>query len=322
MRIYVAGATGAIGRRLVPALVAAGHQVTGMTRSPAKREFLESAGARAVVADALDQQAVRDSVVSSRPDVVVHELTALASMRGLKNFQREFAATNRLRTEGTQYLLAAAQEAGAARFVAQSFTGWTNDTSGAPVTTEEDPFNAHLPAELTGTLSAIRQLEEMVTHSAVATGVVLRYGFFYGPGTSLGEGGEYLKLIRRRRFPLLGSGAGIWSFIHIDDAVSATRLAIERAPAGIYNIVDNDPAEVAVWLPELANVLGAKPPLHFPAWVGRLAVGALGLLLMNEAHGAANAKARRVLGWEPMYPSWRQGFRHGLAESVSVQSRP
>ena len=318
MRVFVAGATGAIGRRLVPLLAAHGHEVIGLTRSAAKSEALRAAGAEPVIADALDEAAIVAAVAAHEPDVVVHQLTDLTAFGGVRRFERAFATTNRLRTQGTDHLLAAARAAGARRFVAQSFGGWTNPRTGGPVKTEEDGLDPDpFPAQRT-TLAAIEHLERVVTGARDLDGLALRYGGFYGPGTSLGAGGEHLELIRRRRFPLVGSGAGVWSFVHIDDAASATLAAIEHGPPGVYNIVDDDPARVSEWLPELAAALGAPPPRQVPAWVGRLAAGAHGLAMMTEARGASNAKARRELGWQPGWPSWREGFRAGLADGAAA----
>jgi len=314
MRVFIAGATGAVGRRLVPLALRAGHQVTGMTRSEDKAGVLRAAGAVAVVADALDRAAVVAAVAKAAPEVVVHQLTALSSFTNLRWFDSELAATNLLRTQGTTNLVAAARAAGARRFVAQSFTGWPYARTGGPVKTEEDELDPDPPAKLRTTLDAIAYLERAVLAADGLEGVVLRYGWFYGPGTSLGAGGKYLELIRRRRFPIIGDGTGVWSFIHIDDVASATLSAIERGAAGVYNIVDDEPAPVAEWLPFLASAIGAPPPRHIPAWLGRTLIGEHGLAIMNEARGAANAKAKHELGWRPRYASWREGFRKGLAD--------
>jgi 2-alkyl-3-oxoalkanoate reductase len=314
MRIFVAGATGALGRRLVPLLVERGHQVSGMTRTAGKAAGLRAAGAEPVVADALDRDAVLAAVVAARPEVVVHELTALAEMTDFRKLDQGFALTNRLRTEGTDHLLAAARAAGARRFVAQSFAGWPFARVGGPVKTEDDPLDPDPPAQLRRTLDAIRHLESAVLGTEGVEGVVLRYGGFYGPGTSAGEGGFMLEDLRRRRFPLVGAGTGVWSFVHIDDAATATVAAVERGAPGIYQIVDDDPAPVSEWLPALAAAVGARPPRRVPAWVARLAGGAHGVVLMTEVRGASNAKARRELGWRPAWPSWRQGFRAGLGD--------
>jgi nucleoside-diphosphate-sugar epimerase len=312
MRIVVAGATGALGRRLVPLLVERGHEVAGMTRSPAKAADLRAAGAEPVVADALDRDAVQRAVGQARPEVVVHQLTALAGLTNSRRFDQGFALTNRLRTEGTDHLLAAARAAGARRFVAQSFAGWPFARVGGPVKTEEDPLDPNPPAEFRRPLDAIRHLESAVLGAEGLEGVVLRYGGFYGPGTSVGDGGFLLEEIRRCRLPIVGAGTGVWSFVHIDDAAAATVAAVERGAPGIYQIVDDDPAPVSAWLPALAAAIGAKPPRRVPAWVARLVAGEHGVVLFTDIRGASNAKAKRELGWNPAYPSWRQGFRTGL----------
>jgi nucleoside-diphosphate-sugar epimerase len=313
MRIFLAGATGALGKRLVPILVQAGHYVVGMTQTPSKADGLRAAGAEPAVADALDRAAVMKTVMSARPDAVVHEMTSLKALRNLKNFDEEVALTNRLRTESTEYLIAAAQAAGATRFVAQSFSGWPNTRSGGWVKTEEDPLDPDPPKAMRRALDAIRRLEQMVLGAAGLTGIVLRYGGFYGPGTLLGEGGDIIAMVRQRRFPIVGDGAGVWSFIQIDDAAEATRLAIERGSAGKYNIVDDEPAKVSKWLPALAEAIGAKPPYHLPAWLGRFLIGEAGLSMMNQVRGSSNSAAKQALGWLPVYGSWRDGFRRGLS---------
>jgi 2-alkyl-3-oxoalkanoate reductase len=312
MRIFVAGATGALGRRLVPLLVAGGHQVTAMTRRVGRTMELYAAGAEPVVADALDRDAVLAAVTAARPEAVVHQLTDLAGVTSFRRFDQGFAATNRLRTEGTDHLLEAARVAGARRFVAQSFAGWPFARLGGPVKTEDDPLDPDPPAELRRTLDAIRYLESAVLEAEGLEGVVLRYGGFYGPGTSAGEGGYILDDLRRRRFPVVGAGTGVWSFVHIDDAATATVAALERGAPGIYQIVDDDPAPVSAWLPALAAAAGARPPRRVPAWLARLLAGEHAVVLMTEVRGASNAKAKRELGWRPAHPSWRQGFRTGL----------
>jgi nucleoside-diphosphate-sugar epimerase len=312
MRVFVAGATGALGRRLVPLLVAGGHQVSAMTRRVGRTMELYAAGAEPVVADALDRDAVLAAVTAARPDAVVHQLTDLAGVTSMRRFDQGFAATNRLRTEGTDHLLEAARAAGVSRFVAQSFAGWPFARVGGPVKTEDDPLDPDPPAELRRTLDAIRYLESAVLGAEGLEGVVLRYGGFYGPGTSAGEGGYLLDDLRRRRFPVIGAGTGVWSFIHIDDAATATLAALERGAPGIYQIVDDDPAPVSAWLPALAAAAGARPPRRVPAWLARLLAGEHAVVLMTGARGAANAKAKRELGWRPAHPSWRQGFRTGL----------
>ena len=318
MKVFLAGATGAIGKRLVPMLVAAGHEVAGMIWTPEKASALLAAGAEPVVADALNGEAVRDAVIRVRPAVVIHELTALAKMHDLKHFDTEFEVTNRLRTEGTEHLLAAAQAAGAERFVAQSFTGWPNARSGDRLKDESDELDTNPPEAMSRSLDAIRRLEQMVAGAAQLTGVVLRYGVLYGPGTSLGEGGEMTEMVRQRKLPIFGEGSGVWSFLHIDDAAQAALLAMERGSSGLYNIVDDEPAEVSDWLPDLARALGAKPPRHLPAWLGRLAIGEAGLSMMNSVRGSVNTKAKRLLKWHPHYPNWREGFRRGLSARDAV----
>ncbi len=303
MRVFVAGATGAIGQYLVHSLVTAGHEVTGSTRSPAKASQLKSAGATPAIVDGLDRRAVLETVKAVRPDVIVHQMTALASMRSFRNFDKEFAVTNELRTKGTDYLVEAAQQAGVRRLIAQSFTGWNNARTGGLVTTETDPLDPDPLPATRQSMAAIRHVEETVP-GAVPEGLVLRYGAFYGPGAS-----EYmLDVVKKRRMPVVGGGTGIWSFTEVTDAAAATAAAVTRGAPGIYNVVDDDPAPVAQWLPYLSECLGVKPPMHAPAWLGKLLAGELVVSLMTEARGASNAKAKRELGWAPRYPSWRDGF--------------
>jgi nucleoside-diphosphate-sugar epimerase len=313
MKILVAGAGGVVGRRLIPILVEAGHSVVGMTRSPAKTAAIRAGGAEPVVGDALNAKAVMAAVQRVEPEVVVHELTAIPVRLNFRKFDREFELTNRLRTEGTDHLLAAAHAVGTRRFVAQSFAGWPYARQGGPVKTEEDPLDPSPPAALRRSLAAIRYLEAAVLGAQSIEGIVLRYGAFYGPGTSLGEGGSILEDIRHRRFPMVGCGTGIWSFIHINDAARATLAAIERGPTGVYNIVDDDPAPVSEWLPALATAISAKTPRRVPIFVARLAVGEHGVVVMTEIRGASNAKAKCTLGWQPVWASWRDGFRIGLS---------
>ena len=300
MRVFVAGASGAIGARLVPQLLERGHDVIGTSRSRDKAERLRALGAEPVVLDLLDADAVRDAVAAARPEVLVHEATALAGLADFRHFDRSFAQTNRLRTEGTDALLAAAREAGIHRFVAQSFAGWPYARDGGPVKTEDDPLDpAPVPA-MRETHSAIRHLEREVTG---AGGIVLRYGGFYGSPDD-----AQLGPVRKRRFPIVGDGGGIWSFVHLDDAAAATVLALERGAPGIYNVVDDEPAPVREWLPALAAAIGAKPPRRIPRWLARLVAGEAVVTVMTEISGASNAKAKRELGWTLRYPSWRQGF--------------
>jgi len=310
MRIFLAGATGAIGGRLVPLLLEAGHEVTGTTRSPAKADMLRAAGAEPVIADGLDRDAIVAAIAAARPDAIVHQLTALGDLTSLRSLDGAFALTNRLRTEGTDNLLAGAREAGTRRFVAQSFTGWPYARTGGPVKTEDDPLEPDPVPSMSKTLAAIRRLEQTVTQ---AGGIALRYGGFYGPGTGLTPGGDQVELIRKRRFPIVGDGGGVWSFIHIDDAAAATLAALERGtPGAIYNVVDDDPAPVREWLPALAAAAGAKPPRRLPRWLARVVAGESVATMMTEIRGASNAKAKRELGWEPAHPSWREGFRAAL----------
>lgn len=313
MRVFVAGATGAIGRRLVPRLVAAGHEVHGMTRSDSKQAMLKELGAVPVVADALDPDQVAEAVGLATPDVVVHQLTAIPPAINMRRFDREFALTNRLRTEGTDHLLSAGQAVGVKRFVAQSNAGVPYARTGALVKREDDPLDSDSPPWRKA-LAAIRHLEEAVTGARWTDGLVLRYGWLYGPGTSvaLNPLGSQIELICKRQFPIVGGGTGIWSFIHIEDAAAATVAAVEGGPAGIYNLVDDEPASVSEWLPVLAAAVGAKPPRRVSRWLGRLAAGDVVAIAMTELRGASNDKAKRQLDWQLRYPSWRQGFVKGL----------
>jgi nucleoside-diphosphate-sugar epimerase len=313
MKVFVAGATGALGKQLVPMLVANGHGVTGMTSSPAKQDLVRSLGARPVVADALDPEAVAQAVAEAEPDVIVHQLTALSGAIDLRHFEKTFELTNRLRTEGTDHLLAAGRAVGVKRFVAQSFAGWPFARTGGPIKTEDEPLDPTPPAAMRTTHDAIRYLEEAVTGASWTEGVVLRYGGFYGPGTSIGlPDGEQLEMIRKRKLPIVGNGEGIWSLIHIGDAASATVAAVEHGSRGIYNVVDDEPAPTKEFLPAAAEVLGAGKPRRVPRWVGRLLAGEPAVVMMTEVRGASNAKAKRELGWQLRYPSWRQGFAEGL----------
>jgi nucleoside-diphosphate-sugar epimerase len=302
MRVFVAGATGVIGQRLIPLLTTAGHQVTGTTRSSGKAGQIRQLGATPVVVDGLDAGGVLAAVRAAEPEVIVHEMTALTSMRNLRNFDKLFAVTNQLRTAGTDNLLAAARAAGTGRFIAQSFTCWPNIREGGPVKTEEDPLDPHPPASMAQSLAAIRHVEQAV--SGFPGGIALRYGGLYGPGATQ----EMFAPIRKRQFPVIGGGAGIWTFCHIEDAAAATAAAVTQGAPGIYNVVDDDPAPVAEWLPFLAKCLGAKPPLHVPAVLGRLLAGEAAVAMMTGTRGSSNAKAKRELGWSPRYPSWRDGF--------------
>jgi|SRR5947209_3459235 len=307
MKVFVAGATGAMGKQLVPRLVAAGHEVVGMTQSPSKQAALDELGATPVVADALDPDQVAGAVGKAQPDVIVHQLTAIAAL-DMRHFDRDFALTNRLRTEGTDHLLSAGRAVGVRRFVAQSYTGWPYARTAGPVKSEVDPLDPTPAREMRQSLAAIRHLEAAVVGAEWTEGIVLRYGAFYGPGTSLFPGGQQFEMVRKRRFPLVGNGAGVWSFIHIADAAEATVAVLERGERGIYNVVDDDPAPVADWLPALAEKLGAPKPWRVPRFVGRVFAGEAGAVMMTEVRGASNAKAKRDLGWQPRHASWRQGF--------------
>jgi nucleoside-diphosphate-sugar epimerase len=313
MKVFVAGATGALGKQLVPLLVANGHDVVGMTRSESKRDLVQSLGARPVVADALDADAVGQAVGEAEPDVIVHQLTAIPMDFNPKHFDRVFAATNRLRTEGTDNLLSAGKAAGITRFVAQS-NAVVYARTGGPIKVEGDPVDDDPPAAMSQTVAAGLYLEAAVTAAPWTEGLALRYGGFYGPGTSvaLDPPSSMIEMVRKRRFPIIGQGNGIWSFIHIVDAATATLAAVEGGPAGIYNIVDDEPAPVSEWAPALAAAVGAKRPLRVPRWLGRLAGGEVAVTMMTEFRGAANDKAKRELGWQLLYPSWRKGFVEGL----------
>ena len=317
MRVFVAGASGALGAQLVPELVDAGHQVVAMTRTPSKRGELRALGAQPVVADALDPDAVADVVGEAEPEVIVHELTALSvtiRARDMRHAERYFAMTNRLRTEATDHLLAAGRAVGARRFVAQSFAGWRFARTGGPVQTEADPLDPNPPAPLRPGVAAILHLEQAVTTIDWGEGLVLRYGALYGPGTSISLAPDAVMAapIRKRRFPIVGDGGGVWSHIHVEDASAATVAAVEHGQPGIYNIVDDEPAPVREWLPVLASALGAKPPRRVPRWLGRLAAGEAATIMMTDVRGASNAKAKRELGLQLRYPSWRLGFTKGL----------
>lgn len=303
MRVFVAGATDALGQHLVPMLVTAGHQVTASTRSAGKAERLVRAGAAPVVVDGLDRDGVLAAVTEAKPDVIVHQMTALGAMKSFRKMDHDFAVTNKLRTEGTDHLIEAARLAGVRRLVAQSFTGWPNGRAGGPVKDEADPLDPHPLNGTIASLAAIRHVEQAVP-SAVPEGLVLRYGGFYGPGASQ----AMLDQIRARKIPVVGGGAGVWSFVEITDAAAATVAAVETGAPGLYNIVDDDPAPVSSWLPYLAACLGAKPPRRVPAWLGKVVGGEVTVAVMTSIRGSSNAKAKRELRWQPRYPSWRDGF--------------
>ncbi|HEX8006011.1 MAG TPA: NAD(P)-dependent oxidoreductase [Trebonia sp.] len=314
MKVFVAGGSGALGRRLVPQLIATGHEVVAMTRDEGKAAWLGKIGAQAAVADALDRESVVRAVVKARPEVLIHQLTGLAGAKSFKNFDKEFALTNRLRTEGTDHLIQGARAAGTRRIVAQSYGNWNYERTGAALKTEEDPFDPGLPARQVKSLAAIRYLEHAVLNASGIEGVALRYGNFYGPGTGFDIGGDIAEQVRRGRFPIVGAGTGVWSFAHLDDAASAAIAAMDRGSPGVYNIADDEPAPVSAWLPELAKVVGGRPPRRVPVWLGRLAAGEVGVSMMTRIRGTSNAKAKAQLGWAPRYPTYREGFRTGLGD--------
>jgi len=303
MRVFVAGATGVIGQYLVPGLITVGHEVTASTRSPLKASQLKRQGATPVIVDGLDREAVLKAVAAAQPEVIIHQMTALTSMKSFRNLDQQFAVTNELRSTGTDYLLEAAQMAGTRRFIAQSFIGWNNARSGSAVKTEQDPLDPHPLPGTTKTLAAVKYLEETVP-TAVPEGLVLRYGIFYGHGAS----DLMLEVVRKRQLPVIGGGTGIWSFTEVTDGAAATVAAVSHGAPGLYNVVDDEPAPVAQWVPYLAACLDAKPPMRAPAWLGRLLGGEMIVSWMMEGRGASNDKAKRELGWTPKYPSWRDGF--------------
>ena len=317
MKVFVAGATGAVGKPLVPLLVSNGYEVVGLTRSPDKASTLRAAGAEPVIADGLDRNAIIQAVGRCKPDVIVHQMTGLAKMSNLKNFDDEFASTNQLRTTGTDILLEAARAAGTQRLIAQSYGNWNYERVGGSVKTEDDPLDPDPPDSMRRTLAAIRYVESRVLGAAELEGVVLRYGSLYGPGTSIALGGAIVETIRKRQFPIVGNAAGVWSFAHVADVASATLAAVTATTPGVYNVCDDEPAPVAVWLPELARAVGAKSPWRVPVWLGRLFIGEAGVSMMTAIRGASNAKAKRMLNWQPYYATWRDGFRNGLANPTS-----
>jgi nucleoside-diphosphate-sugar epimerase len=309
MRVFVAGGTGVLGRRLVPQLVARGHQVTATTTSAARLGLLQQLGAEGVVMDGLDAMSVGEAVAAARPDAIVHQMTAIsvahAGKPDLKHFDRWFSGTNRLRTEGTDHLLAAAEAAGVSHVVAQGYANWNGIRQGGWVKTEEDPLDLMTGTAAQPGMAAIRHVEDVV---GKADGAVLRYGGLYGPGAT----DDQVELVRKRQFPLVGGGTGYCSWVHLDDAASATVLAVEQQARGVFNIVDDEPAPASEWLPYLAECAGAKRPMRVPTWLARLLAGEVAVVMMTEGRGFSNAKAKRELGWQLRYPSWRQGFREGL----------
>ena len=306
MRVFVAGGTGVIGRRLVPRLVARGHQVTATTTRPGKLGLLRQLGAEPVVTDGLDAMCVGEAVAAALPDVIVHQMTAIAAGKpDLKHMDRWFATTNRLRTEGMDHLLAAAEATGVPHVVAQSYASWNGIRTGGWVKTEEDPLDRQEGTAAHAGMEAIRHVEDVVVQ---AGGAALRYGGLYGPGAT----DDQVELVCKRQFPLVGGGTGYTSWVHLDDAASATVLAVEQKATGVFNIVDDEPAPASEWLPYLAACAGAKPPMRVPKWLARLLAGDVAVTMMTEGRGFSNAKAKRELGWELRYPSWRQGFKEEL----------
>ncbi|HEX6629360.1 MAG TPA: NAD(P)-dependent oxidoreductase [Gemmatimonadaceae bacterium] len=312
MKVFVTGGTGAIGQFLLPLLVENKHEVVALTRSADKAARLEAVGVTPFIADPLDKQQLTAAVRRAEPEVIIHQLTALTGVTSFKKFDQEFALTNRFRTEVTDTLLAAARTIGTTRFIAQSYCGWPYAKKGGPVKTEEDPLDPKPPENFTKTLAAIRYLEDKLRSVNFLEALTLRYGMFYGPGTGIGKGGTLLKMVKKRRFPIVGGGGGIWSFIHVIDAARATIAAMTHGAPGIYNIVDDEPAKVATWLPVLAHAVGANPPRRIPHWLGELLIGKAGVSMMTQIRGCSNAKAKRELNWAPIYPSWRIGFADGL----------
>jgi nucleoside-diphosphate-sugar epimerase len=313
MRIFVAGASGALGSRLVPQLIDAGHDVIGTHNSPSSAELLRTLGAKPVMLDLLDAGAVRRAVLENEPEAIVHQATALANMKWSRNFDKVFARTNELRTKGTDTLVAAAREAGVRRFVAQSFASYRNAREGGPVKTEDDPLDPSPPANAQQSFAAMAYLEQVVTEFG---GIVLRYGLFYGAAND-----GLIEPVRKRQYPIIGDGGGISSWIHLEDAAAATVLALEKDGPAIYNVVDDEPAPVREWLPVLAHALGAKPPRRFPTWLARLVAGEAAVVMGTDARGASNAKAKRELGWTPRYPSWRTGFPAAYS-AINLADRP
>jgi nucleoside-diphosphate-sugar epimerase len=308
MKVLIAGGSGAIGRRLIPDLIAQGHDVTALTRSERGKAGLEELGARALIADALDDPAVMSAVTRAEPEVVISQLTALTGVKSVRRFDKVFALTNRLRIEGTDHLLAAAKAAGARRFIVQSYGNWNFERAGGPAKTEADAFDPSPPQAQTESMAALRHLEAAVRGAEGIEALALRYANFYGPGTSYGVDGEITALVRKRAFPIIGDGAGVWSFVHVDDAAAVTLAALERGRPGVYNVADDEPAPVAQWLPYFAEISGAKAPMHVPVWLGRMAGGEVTVSMVTRIRGAANGLAKREFDWQPRYPSWRQGF--------------
>jgi nucleoside-diphosphate-sugar epimerase len=320
MKVFVAGGTGAIGEQLVPQLVAAGHEVVATTRSAKGAEQIQGFGAEPAIVDGLDERTMTEAVRRAQPEVIIHEMTALAGKMDLRHFDRWFATTNQLRTKGSDILLGAALEAGARRLIVQSYSGWPAIRGGGAVKTEEDPLDPDPTKWTRESMAAIRHVERTVPAAEGVEGVVLRYGTLYGPETGM-TSSEALEPLHKRQFPVVGDGGGLWSFVHTADAASATLAALDHGSPGIYNVVDDDPARASEWIPYLAAVIGAKPPRHVPAWLGRIVAGEVPVMMMTTSRGAANDKAKRELGWKPRYPSWREGFAATVGEPAG-QAQP
>jgi nucleoside-diphosphate-sugar epimerase len=312
MKVFVAGSTGAIGKTLVPLLIEKGHEVVALVRTAQKARTVEALGAKGVIADVLNKEQLTAAIQRSEPEVVIHQLTALAGVGNFKKFDEEFALTNRLRTEVMDTMLEAAQVVRARRFIAQSFCGWPFAREGGPIKSEKDPLDPNPPPQFRKILAVIRYLEDGVRKMAELEAFALRYGMLYGPGTGIAKDGSIVDLLRKRKLPIVGDGAGIWSFIHVQDVAQVTLEALSRGRPGIYNVVDDEPTPVSIWLPFLADVLGAKPPRRLPVWLGRLAIGDGGVSMMTQIRGGSNTKAKREFGWHPNFPTWRRGFVEGL----------
>jgi len=316
MKVFVAGSTGVVGRNLVPLLLENGHDVIALSRTQQKARDLEVLGARVAIADPLNKEQLTAAIRKAEPEVIINELTALAGNEtgNFKKFDQEFALTNRFRTEVTDTMLAAGRMVGTRRFIAQSFCGWPYARQGGPVKTEEDPLDPNPPASFSKSLAAIRHQEDALRNAVGMQTLALRYGLFYGPGTGVAKDSPIVKLVRKRRMPIVGNGAGVWSFIHMTDVARATAAAVSRGEPGIYNIVDDEPATVSTWLPALAAAVGARPPFRVPVWLGKLAIGEGGVSMMTMMRGGSNAKAKRELDWQPVYSTWRRGFVEGLGQ--------
>jgi len=319
MKIFVAGAAGVVGNRLVPLLVRNGYEVVAMTRSSRKADWARRVGAEHVAADGLDREAVLRAVEAAQPDAIIHQMSALTGSGNLKEFDRDFALTNRLRTEGTDHLLEAARDNGVRRFIVQSYGNWNYERAGSSPKSEADPLDPAPAAKQRETLAAIRYLEAAVTEAPGIDGFALRYGNFYGPVTGFAPDGAIAAMVRKRQLPVVGNGQGVWSFIHVDDAAAATMAAITSDAPGIYNICDDEPAPVGVWLPAYAKIIGAKPPMHVPAWLAHFLIGEVGVSMMTKIRGASNHKARAALGWQPHFARWRDGFRHDFRNATAAE---